>query len=844
LPNYAFPESGITLNSIIYRKKSPEGTDEKSYESKSFTYERPSSAGIRELAPNNSFYADGRRVVIDKVDMRLSEPEAWRICDACPHMEREALAKEHLLCPRCGSNLWSDQGRKQELLRIRQVFANTPDWKSRIADERDEREPVFYTTNILVNTEDAAIIDAFQIENPQSPFGFEFLARATMREINFGSPARENKRVRIAGRELERPGFVLCKHCGKVQTHNEEIEHDFGCPARKKDDEQNFIDCVYLYREFSSEAIKILLPVTGYEGSERRLNSFVAALHLGLKHYFGGSAYAIEHLQSTISSEPVADSNLSKQYLVIYDTVPGGTGFLKQLMRSDTLMKVLEKALAVLQTCTCRLDPEKDGCYACLFAYRNSYTMATTSRDTAIDMLSAILAHKDQLKQVKSLKNLSVNGLLDSELEALFLEGLRRLRKKGFSVDLKKTVVNGKPGYFLAIDRQAYEIEPQVEFGPSAGISIHSRVDFVFWPARSTRNRKPVAVFTDGYIFHKNRIGRDIAQRMAIAHSGEFHVWSITWKDVNAQLYPHGQPIADLLHPEESRLGSSSFFQLLDQYGIGVFRKWHTLDNFSLLASFLSRPEEADWQTYAFVQAVSLLDISQARREEGFAQFMEETASVFPAHFTEHLKRHAAENCFTGILLRGPVRLYFWARQEALQVSDPAGVHVFGYMRDDPKTMETDDFEKQWVNFLRLHNLFQFLPVCLFISQDGMDKGYYFALEPPRETDRASSGVDAGQTDSDAEARQEEWEDIFDQTDEEIHPLLEKLRDANRDVPEPGFELFVSGKVAGEAELAWPEKRIAYLREDQMPAADAFLKQGWEVRELADLLPPSRKNMN
>ena len=39
-----------------------------------------------------------------------------------------------------------------------------------------------------------------------------------------------------------------------------------------------------------------------------------------------------DHLGATVSQEPVPDADYRNQYLVIYDTVPGGTGYLRQLM--------------------------------------------------------------------------------------------------------------------------------------------------------------------------------------------------------------------------------------------------------------------------------------------------------------------------------------------------------------------------------------------------------------------------------------------------------------------------------------------------------------------------------
>ena len=47
------------------------------------------------------------------------------------------------------------------------------------------------------------------------------------------------------------------------------------------------------------------------------------------------------------------------------------------------------------------------------------------------------------------MKNVSVNVLFESELEARFIEALRRVRKNDQPVTMCKELVNGKPGYFF-----------------------------------------------------------------------------------------------------------------------------------------------------------------------------------------------------------------------------------------------------------------------------------------------------------------------------------------------------------------------------------------------------------
>ncbi len=823
LPNYAFPEQGIQLKSIIYRKRTTQQKGQNAFETFSFEYERPAASGLRELAPGNRFYAEGRRVQVDRIDLKQSSVEPWRLCANCPHSEPEATAKEHSVCPRCGSSLWIDQGRKQDLVRLHQVMAKAPDWASRITDDADEREPTFYTTQLLVDVQPDSVKDAYQIDDPECPFGFEFISKATFRDINFGPMGQNGHPLRVAGEEVERPGFVLCRHCGKVQKQNGTIDHAYGCPAKDKESDANFVRSVFLYREFTSEAIKILLPVSGYEASRQRLDSFVAALQLGLRHHFGGSAYAIDHLQTTVSQEPVPDSSLRKQYLVLFDTVPGGTGFLKQLMRSESMFNVLDKALETLNKCSCQHDPEKDGCYNCLLAYRNSYSMPTTSRLTGINMLSSILASKNTLRQVPNLQNIRVDGLGESELEALFLEGIRRLKRQDWTVDLRKEVIRAKPGNFLHIGEQAYEVEPQVELGTADGVIVPSRADFVIWPARSSQEGKPVAVFTDGLSFHRTRMGRDMAQRMALILSGRFLVWSLGWKDVHAQVKGKQERVADLLHPKDSRMGRKQFVQLLSKLGLEGCRELHTRDSFTLLAQYLTTPKPKDMQKYALAQAVSLLDLSGSRDPEIRKAWMELLTEVAPDSVVQEI-RAELDNGLIGNLESGPIQLFVFARKKALQTSDPRAVRVVCCLDDQSEAQDQSWFERGWINFLRLFNIFQFLPYTIFITLEGMRQGIYADLEPAFSDESEVQGTYP------LPGNDQSWQEAFDLVDPQVHDFLDARRREGCPPPEVGYDIKVKQRVVATAELAWPEDKIVYIWPGQEEEVQGIENDGWEIR--------------
>ena len=109
--------------------------------------------------------------------------------------------------------------------------------------------------------------------------------------------------------------------------------------------------------------------------------------------------------------------------------MPGGTGYLEQLLSEDaqTLTDVLKMARDALHACSCNQNPEKDGCYRCLYQYRLGRSMAMVSRRRAAEVLDELLGKLDQLEQVKNISEIYINPNFDSALEARFIESLKRL---------------------------------------------------------------------------------------------------------------------------------------------------------------------------------------------------------------------------------------------------------------------------------------------------------------------------------------------------------------------------------------------------------------------------------
>lgn len=809
LPNYAFPEAGVQLRSIIFRKPEKKENEKGQWETFTYEYERASSSAIRELVPASTFYAGGRKVTIDQVDMKLSDLEDWRFCDACSHMELADSSDTKTACPVCGSTLWMDAGQKRQMVRLRQVYASTSDRASRIGDDKDERTPLFFDRQMLVDFKGGDVTAAWKLDTEDVPFGFEFLRKVTFRDINFGERSPFGEQVSIAGKEIPRSGFKLCRSCGKVQDKNGKVKHALTCTARKKEDDSNFLTTLYLYRDFTSEAARFLLPVSSLVASEKMINSFIAALQLGLRLRYGG---AVDHLSITTADEPVPDSEFRKKYLVLYDTVPGGTGYLKDLMKEPSrLMEVLQLSLDRMKSCKCTQDPDKDGCYSCLYAYRQSYDMQNISRDEAIRFLSEILVGESKLKQVRSLREISINSLLESELEELFIETLSETKEGEEFFSLRKQIVNGSPGYYLKAGSMAWLVQPQVSLGSHEGVSVPSRADFVFRPAKPSPGVKPVVIFTDGYSYHRERIGLDMAQRTAIIRSGEYRVWSLSWNDISRN---QENWFVDFLSVQMAR-NSGLLGSLLDGFGIREMDSLRSMDSFKWFTKYLAEPDEESWSKYAYVQSLVRMDNSIGADENRIFHWKEnllKSAGSIGRSIADEVDGPAQY----GMKEEGSLRIFLAADDESIRSRMLAEMKVLLLLED---RIMSGSFQEGWNGYLRMLNLFQFLPGCTAVSAKGVEQD----ISVEATSDRAAVAGAAASVSP-------EWEEAMELADPKLKHLMDRIQESGIDAPETGWEITGSdGAVAGQAELAWENSKVALIIESQDKSAEEFQRQGWRV---------------
>ena len=103
LPNYAFPEEGVKLTSLLSRREdSGSGDEDNLY---SVEYMRAASSALSEFALGQIFYANGRQVEISRLDMSSEDLTEWYFCPTCSHVENAKTTDHHTNCPRCGDDM-------------------------------------------------------------------------------------------------------------------------------------------------------------------------------------------------------------------------------------------------------------------------------------------------------------------------------------------------------------------------------------------------------------------------------------------------------------------------------------------------------------------------------------------------------------------------------------------------------------------------------------------------------------------------------------------------------------------------------------------------------------------
>lgn len=558
LPNYAFPETGVTLNAWVKSNKAKASDNIPT--DKQFEIVRSSKSAIRELAPDNQFYSQGFKFAISGLNTYdwkdVGTLLVKRFCSHCDHIADKVTSTE-THCPKCGDASWASDKNQHVFVKLSGVKSVNFRDKSTLDDSSDDRDSNSYRVSRHLKFESRSFQGALGMK--EIPFGIEYVKSVDIIELNLGLSSAVNANKIIINQHEDVPyhGFVTCKQCGKSSSkfNQKEYKYHYGYCKHKEREytgiKDDVFEEVYLLREIKTEALKVLLPVQEFE-SDATVNMFKAGLELGLKKYYKGNP---QHLSIINYSEHNVKNSRFDKYLVLYDNIPGGTGYLEKLFNPEEFTKVITKAYEAIRDCGCKAKG-KDGCYRCIFAYSNQFIQDKLSRAKAEFLFKKIVDKSDAWeKYTTGLGALTGNGQIEeSELEDRFIGSLRNYLQNLNPQDFRfeDFMENGIQNYKFKITSGDYAfyyvLRPQYELGPTNGVRLNTRSDFYISLSSIEKDGlaieddgilssvKGIAIYLDGYTYHATeencRFFDDLKKRIAIAESNSIISWSLTWSDI------------------------------------------------------------------------------------------------------------------------------------------------------------------------------------------------------------------------------------------------------------------------------------------------------------------------
>ena len=791
LPNYAFPESGVTLDATIIHHPPLDDKSAK-YKIEELSVQRSASSALRELAPGNHFYAQKYRMNVSglsTLNWNTGDKEAlmkMRFCSKCDYIELDKQEHSHE-CPVCGDQAFGTPNNVHYFVRMDEVRSSDRKEEAVLDDKSDDRDSNSYVTSkhfILDGSVKASGLRTI-------PFGIEYCKSVDVIDINLGDSEQKDVRDLDINEHEHIPtkGFVTCKYCGKSTSKSNELNvvdsKDLHYPFCKNKDKRymdkpdDYFEEVYLYHKFHTEAIKVLLPVQDVD-TEETTDMFAAGIGLGLRDYFAGNP---DHIQIEKYKSYNEETHKFDRYVILYDTIPGGTGYLAQISKPEEFEKILQNAWERIHTCDCQ-NHGKDGCYHCIYTYSNNRIQDKLSRKRADELFRKILDYcrnenngSSNWEDVKALGNLSSDGgLEESELEKRFVYALQRFVQEDNQLGgthawkFQQNETSYHQQYNLVYDdgthRLSYEIIPQYILDKSKGVEFHTEPDFLIRPVLMQENDgrgwkelpfeylRSIAVYMDGYHFHAsgkhNVFAKDFMKRQSIEKSKQYMSVTLTWADMNK--------FEDADHPEDSVIDRHNG-ALLNKLGKNEWRdRRNSMERLLYVLGHL-------WEAKKIKDTLLMYMV-------GLQPSMSASIKLFP---------------------KQP-----WA---ALEVNVDMANHTIVPVFEVPMDIHPDEGlpEEQWQDFWRVYNL--------------------VSLYQGIETDAQNP----------MESAESKWEEIADEFDDELHEIVINLLKEGIEFDHHAGVAIKNrkGKKVCEVELVSEKHRFVFFPDDE----EAVIAEGYKIFE-------------
>lgn len=567
LPNYSLADSVTLLEGTLYWAETPESSEnaedgqaQKKYHSEVRDYERSRKLALTELAPGNSFYVNGYRHRVRAVDIGSPERRAWsvwRMCPACGYCRTQNAQTDTSSCPRCRSREIADAGCVHRVLEPKRVMARDKRDDARVRDDRDERDRQRYSILTTVDIDPAQMAKS-SWRHDTAVFGADFTRRAVVRTLNLGIDRQDgSSTVELAGEDVRLNPFYVCTSCGGATADGRPVieqeqhalseslarstkasaHHQLWCERRRLrggGEEQGKGQDVplILTHVLVTEAVRILLPASVARAKER-LASFTAALFAGIAARYGGDP---DHIDIATASMPDhSDAGWPRRFLVVYDRLPGGTGYLHRLATPEGFREVLLKAREVIDSCPC-IEKGLDGCHRCLLRRVPPGDYDKVSRQEVRQMLDELLGtdgERWKTSPVATTQMIEMDAQAESDLEVMFIDTLREwaaLSDSRASAD----------AYITPAGTHALDLRLTGTDGTTLSWRVSqqrvldgTRPDVLF--ERLDASGPRVALYLDGYQYHAsrkhNRAADDAAKRTRLRAEG-LRVFQLTYADV------------------------------------------------------------------------------------------------------------------------------------------------------------------------------------------------------------------------------------------------------------------------------------------------------------------------
>ncbi len=901
LPNYALIDTTTTLSATVYGEDGviDPRTGRPRITAENMAYQRPRRFALSELAPGNTFYAQGYRHEITGLELMTDgRPDwhSWRVCPACGYVRTEDAANDRSPCARCHSTQIADDGSCLFHV-VEPVTVTSRDRRedARIRDDRDERDRRFYSVIDAVDFPEDAIARG-SWRHVRQTFGVDYCRRAMIRRINVG-PARFDAPPRdtFAGHTVRLNPFHVCTGCGAATADGKPVfDHDTDaltssaarnptlkhhrpwCPLRRGRRTGITQEPVLLAHQLRTEAIRVLLPAATAD-VDAKVHSFRAALRMGVDVHFGGDP---QHLDTTIASMPDQASGERRWFLVVFDELPGGTGYLDRLRKEDAFKETLAKAYEALRNCPCA-EEQRRACHRCLHRYTPEVLQDVVSRRTAIEMIESLLFTGDGADgwDIEDVRHTGLIGLdlqVESDLEARFLAVLRQWATMTDDVALDEDGhASGHLRFTAGADVVHWRLTAQQQVGDT-------RTDFTF--TRVDGPTQSVKVYLEGYRYHAtrehNRIATDAARRTRLRADGHA-VFQITWADID--LFEGRATAARPVWPPYAGMAEEQAKAAYDQYG---GQRAHLpgavfANPIDTMIAYLRDPDAARWARRASALVTGLLaapgtaPVLATRRRSALATALRAELTRLrpggnhdPSGSQGAIDPHASVHLYRAHDLTGlPIIV-------ALDAADTDRLRwsALAVLDDTDEVLDTDAHKQRWRAWLYWTNITQFL------SYGGGDGAQLAASRAPefevetlavcgglgeidtlsahRRSPQAAAGPTAsvpsppGVDPETAGARRDTaWdEDILEILREEpdesadLLRLAEELAVRGKRAPVFGYELG-SGRWLVDFGWADSDVKIAVVHDHASVDSDeahrrdqAYIDAGWTVRTAAEWL--------